>query len=89
MSDDYSNIQRIIIRKPIGLREAVEAYKILAELNKQIGIIKAMADRGVLPKIIIDHMMMNIDAGIERAVQLSVFANANDMKYWVENFKDL
>lgn len=89
MSDDYSNIQRIIIRKPIGLREAMEAYKILAELNKQIDIVKTMADREVLPEIIIDHMMINIDAGIERVVQLSGFANEDDMKYWVENFKDL
>lgn len=48
-----------------------------------------MANRGVLLKIVIDHMMMNIDAGIERAVQLSGFANTDDMKYWIENFKDL
>ena len=89
MSNDYSNIQRVIIRKPVGLREAVEAYKILAELNKQIEIVKAMADREVLPEIIIDHMMINIDAGIERVVQLTGFANEDDMKYWVENFKDL
>ena len=89
MSNDYSNIQRVIIRKPVGLREAMEAYKILAELNKQIEIVKAMADREVLPEIIIDHMMINIDAGIERVVQLTGFANEDDMKYWVENFKDL
>lgn len=86
---DYSNIQRVIIRKPVGLREAMQAYKILAELNKQIDIVKAMADRGVLPKIVVDQIMMSIDAGIERAVQLSGFANTDDMKYWVENFKDL
>lgn len=67
----------------------MEAYKILAELNKQIEIVKAMADREGLPEIIIDHMMINIDAGIERVVQLSGFANEDDMKYWVENFKDL
>lgn len=89
MSNDYSNIQRVIIRKPVGLREAVEAYEILAELNKQIEIVKTMADREVLPEIIIDHMMINIDAGIERVAQLSGFANEDDMKYWVENFKDL
>lgn len=89
MSNDYSNIQRVIIRKPVGLREAMEAYEILVELNKQIEIVKAMADREVLPEIIIDHMMINIDAGIERVVQLSGFANEDDMKYWVENFKDL
>lgn len=89
MSNDYSNIQRIIIRKPVGLREAMEAYKILAELNKQIEIVKTMADREVLPEIIIDHMMINIDAGIERVAQLSGFANEDDMKYWVENFKYL
>ena len=86
---DYSNIQRIIIRKPVGLREAMEAYRILAELNKQIGIIKDMADRAILPKVIIDHLMKNVDAGIERAVQLSGFANVDDMKYYIENFKDL
>ena len=86
---DYTNIKRVIIRKPVGLREAVEAYKILTELNKQIDVIKAMAEHQVIPKIIVDHMMMNIDAGIERAVQLSGFASADDMKYWIENFKDL
>lgn len=86
---DYTNIKRVIIRKPVGLREAVEAYKILTELNKQIDVVKAMAEHQVIPKIIVDHMMMNIDAGIERAVQLSGFVSADDMKYWIENFKDL
>lgn len=86
---DYTNIKRIIIRKPVGLRDAIEAYKILTELNRQLDVIRDMAERQVLPKIIIDHMMMNIDAVIERAVQLSGFANADDMKYWIENFQDL
>lgn len=86
---DYSNIQRVVIRKPVSSEDIVKAYGVLAELNLQIDIIKNMADHGVLPKIIVDHMMMNIDAGIERAVQLSGFANADDMKYWIENFKDL
>lgn len=86
---DYSNIKRVVIRKPIGLRDAIESFKILQELNQQLDIIRVMAERQVLPKIIVDHMMMNIDAGIERAVQLSGFANADDMKYYIENFKDL
>lgn len=86
---DYSNIQRVVIRKPVSSEDIVRAYGVLAELNLQIDIIKNMADHGVLPKIIVDHMMMNIDAGIERAVQLSGFANADDMKYFIENFKDL
>ena len=86
---DYSNIQRVVIRKPVSSEDIVKAYGVLAELNLQIDIIKNMADHGVLPKIIVDHMMMNIDAGIERAVQLSGFANADDMKYYIENFKDL
>jgi hypothetical protein len=86
---DYSNIKRIVIRKPVGLRDAIAAFKILQELNRQLDTIRAMAEHQVLPKIIVDHMMMNIDAGIERAVQLSGFANTDDMKYWIENFKDL
>lgn len=86
---DYSNTKRVVIRKPVSSEDIVKAYGVLAELNLQIDIIKNMADHGVLPKIIVDHMMMNIDAGIERAVQLSGFANADDMKYFIENFKDL
>ena len=86
---DYSNIQRVVIRKPVSSEDIVKAYGVLAELNLQIDIIKNMADHGVLPKIIVDHIMMNIDAGIERAVQLSGFANTDDMKYYIENFKDL
>ena len=86
---DYSNIKRVIIRKPVGLREAVKAYEILAELNQQLDTLRAVADYQVLPKIIVDHMMMQIDAKIEEAVQLSGFASADDMKYWIENFKDL
>ena len=77
---DYSNIKRVVIRKPIGLRDAIESFKILQEL---------MAERQVLPKIIIDHMMTQIDIKIEEAVQLAGFANADDMKYYIENFKDL
>ena len=86
---DYSNIQRVVIRKSIGLRDAIESFKILQELNQQFDIIRAMAERQVLPKIIIDHMMMQIDLKIEEAVRLSGFANADYMKYWIENFKNL
>lgn len=86
---DYSNIQRVVIRKPVGLRDAIEAFKILQEVNQQLDIIRAMAERQVIPKIIADHMMMQIDLKIEEAVRLSGFANADDMKYWIENFKDL
>lgn len=86
---DYSNIKRVVIRKPVSLEEAAKAYKILSELNLQIDVIKHIAEKQALPKIIVDHMMMNIDAGIERAVQLSGFANVDDMKYYIENFKDL
>lgn len=86
---DYSNIQRIVIRKPVNLEEAVKAFKILQELEHQLDIFRTMADRQVLPKIIVDHMMMQIDSKIEEAVRLSGFASADDMKYWIENFKDL
>mgnify|MGYP001657766663 FL=1 len=86
---DYSNIQRVVIRRPVSLEEAVKAFEILQELNQQLDVLRAMADRQVLPKIIVDHMMMQIDSRIEEAVKLSGFANADDMKYWIENFKDL
>lgn len=86
---DYSNIKRVVIRKPVSLEEAAKAYKILSELNLQIDVIKHIAEKQALPKIIVDHMMMNIDAGIEHAVQLFGFANVDDMKYYIENFKDL
>ena len=86
---DYSNIQRVVIRKPVSSEDIVKAYGVLAELNLQINIIKNMADHGVLPKMVVDHIMMNIDAGIEYAVQLFGFSNTDDMRYWIENFKDL
>jgi hypothetical protein len=86
---DYSNIQRVVIRKPVSSEDIVKAYGVLAELNLQINIIKNMADHGVLPKMVVDHIMMNIDAGIEYAVQLFGFSNTDDMWYWIENFKDL
>lgn len=86
---DYSNIQRVVIRKPIGLRDAIESFKILQELNQQLDIIRAMAERQVLPKIIIDHMMMQIDLKIEEAVRLAGFANADDMKYFTTHFMNL
>lgn len=86
---DYSNIKRIVIRKPVSLEEAVKAFKILQELEHQLDIFRTMADRQVLPKIIVDHLIMQIDSRIEEAVRLSGFASADDMKYWIENFKDL
>lgn len=86
---DYSNIQRVVIRKPVGLRDAIEAFKILQEVNQQLDIIRAIAERQVIPKIIADHMMMQINLKIEEAVRLSGFANADDIKYWIENFRDL
>ena len=45
---DYSNIKRVVIRKPIGLRDAIESFKILQELNQQLDIIRVMAERQVL-----------------------------------------
>lgn len=86
---DYSNIQRVVIRKPVDLQDAIKAFEIIQELNQQIDVIRAMAERQVLPSIIINHMMMQIDLKIEEAVKLAGFTNADDMKYWVENFKDL
>ncbi len=86
---DYTNIQRIVIRRPIGVKEACEAFRILQELNSQIGIVKRMAERQVLPEIVIQNMMQMIDTKIDQAVSLAGFANAEDMKYWIENFKDL
>ena len=86
---DYSNIKRIVIRKPVSLEESVKAFKILQELEHRLDIFRTMADRQVLPKIIVDHIMMQIDSRIEEAVRLSGFASADDMKYWIENFKDL
>ena len=86
---DYSNIKRVVIRKPVGLRDAIEAFKILQELNQQIDVIRIMAERQVIPKIVTDHMMMQIDLKIEEATRLAGFANSDDMRYWVENFKDL
>lgn len=77
---DYSNIQRVIIRKPVGLRDAIEAFKILQELNQQIDVIRIMAERQVIPKIVTDHMMMQIDLKIEEAVRLAGFANSDDMR---------
>lgn len=78
---DYSNIQRVVIRKPVGLRDAIEAFNILQELNQQLDIIRAMAERQIIPKIIIDHMMTQIDLKIEEATRLAGFANSDDMKY--------
>lgn len=86
---DYSNIQRVVIRRPVSLRDAIEAFKTLQDLQQQLNVVRAMAEQQVLPKLVINHMMMKIDAGIEEAVQLSGFANIDDMKYWIENFKDL
>lgn len=86
---DYSNIQRVVIRKPVDLQDIIKAVEILRELNQQIDVIRAMAERQVLPKNIIDHMMMQVDAKIEEAIRISGFASADDMKYWIENFKDL
>lgn len=86
---DYSNIQRVVIRRPVSLRDAIEAFKTLQDLQQQLTIVQVMAERQVLPKLVIDHMIMKIDVGIEEVVQRSGFANIDDMKYWIENFKDL
>lgn len=86
---DYSNIQRVVIRKPVDLQDAIKAFEILHELNQQIDVIRIMAERQVLPRIIIDHMMMQIDLKIEEAVKLAGFANTNDMKYFTTHFMNL
>lgn len=86
---DYSNIKRVVIRKPVGLRDAIEAFKILQELNQQINVIQIMAERQVIPKIVTDHMMMQIDLKIEEAVRLAGFVNSDDMRYFTTHFMNL
>ena len=86
---DYSNIKRVVIRKPVGLRDAIEAFKILQELNQQIDAIRIMAERQVIPKIVTDHMMMQIDLKIEEAVRLAGFVNSDDMRYFATHFMNL
>ena len=86
---DYSNIQRFVIRKPVDLQDIIKAVEILLELNQQIDAIRIMAERQVLPKIIIDHMMVQIDLKIEEAVRLAGFANTYDMKYFTTHFMNL
>lgn len=86
---DYSNIKRVVIRKPVGLRDAIEAFKILQELNQQIDVIRIMAERHVIPKIVTDHMMMQIDLKIEEAVRLAGFVNSDDMRYFATHFMNL
>ena len=86
---DYSNIKRVVIRKPVGLRDAIEAFKILQELNQQIDVIRIMAERQVIPKIVTDHMMMQIDLKIEEAVRLAGFVNSDDMQYFATHFMNL
>lgn len=86
---DYSNIQRVVIRKPVGLRDAIEAFKILQELNKKLDVIRFMAERQAVPKFVTDHMMMQIDLKIDEAVRLAGFANADDMRYFTMHFMNL
>jgi hypothetical protein len=86
---DYSNIKRVVIRKPVGLRDAIEAFKILQELNQQIDVVRIMAERQVIPKIVTDHMMMQIDLKIEEAVRLAGFVNSDDMRYFATHFMNL
>lgn len=86
---DYSNIKRVVIRRPIGLRDAIEAFNILQELNQQLDVIRIMAERQVAPKIVTDHMMMQIDLKIEEAVRLAGFANSDDMRYFTTHFMNL
>lgn len=86
---DYSNIKRVVIRKPVGLRDAIEAFKILQELNQQIDVIRIMAERQVIPKIVTDHMMMQIDLKNEEAVRLAGFVNSDDMRYFATHFMNL
>lgn len=86
---DYSNIKRVVIRKPVGLRDAIEAFKILQELNQQIDVIRIMAERQVIPKIVTDHMMMQIDLKIEEAARLAGFVNSDDMRYFATHFMNL
>lgn len=86
---DYSNIKRVVIRKPVGLRDAIEAFKILQELNQQIDVIRIMAERQVIPKIVTDHMMMQIDLKIEEAVRLAGFVNSDDIRYFATHFMNL
>ena len=86
---DYSNIKKIIIRKPTGLRDWCEALEKLNDAKYRLDILQMAATQGLIPQPILSYQMREVDQLIHEAVRLSGFANPDDMKYFIENFQKL
>ena len=86
---DYSNIKRVVIRKPTGLRDWCEALNKLTVAKRSLDTLQKAAKQGIIPQAIFSYQMTEVENLIYEATRLAGFDNPDDMKYFIENFKDL
>lgn len=84
--DDYSNIKHIIIRRPVTIEMALHAMILLQTAQNELDALKESYNYCCITPAVFGEKMARIDSLIDRAVQLSGFVNANDMKYYIEHF---
>ena len=87
--DDYSNIQRVVIHKPIGYQEWCGALEKLTEAKHSLNILKMAAKQGTIPQTIYDYQMTKINDLVNQAAKLAGFYSPDDMMYFIEYFQNL
>lgn len=86
---NYSNIKRIVIRKPTGLRDWCEALDKLSDAKHRLDTLQMAAKQGIIPQMVFSYQMTEIGNLIYQATRLAGFDNPSDMKYFIENFQNL
>ena len=87
--DDYSNIQRVVIRRPVSIRELAKAMELISRAKLEIDAMATASKYGIVPESIFQYKIKQVDMFISEAVRLSGFANSDDMKYFAENFQKM
>ena len=84
---DYSNIQRIIIKKPVTNEDLFRGLLLLQDVKNDIAILKENDKKGWITPIAFKHISDTIDSKFEKIAQTLGFASADDLKYYQEHFK--
>lgn len=86
---DYTNIQRVIIRKPTSIRELSKAKELLERAKRELDATAVASKSMIIPESVTNYKMRQIDMFISEAVRLNGFDSVDDMRYFVEHFINL
>ena len=86
---DYTNIQRVVIRKPVSPKDMVKAFVLLQAVKMNLDAIIHADSIGMMTPSMLKYKMDQNDEKYTEIAHLLGFHSFEDMKYFWDNFKDL